>query len=193
MGQKSSDYRAGHRILSGQRRRDGHPLLYEGARVSVAASSISTGHAFADRRRAGDRHPRADRSCCAFMADAAAYAAIIAMQTGTDAGLEETDIQCPHWHYHTGSGGAPRHTGQAADILHEPRERLRRWGPLPRHPDHGQHRPACLATPFRIKGRELFYFLRLLHQRPLHRQRHGTDTDKQDLVFAGGGEEFTGR
>jgi hypothetical protein len=56
---------------------------------------------------------------------------------------------------------------------------LRRGGALPGDPHHGQHRLRLPGHPVQDQGRQLLHQLRLRHQRPLHRQRHGADPDGQ--------------
>ena len=131
-----------------------------------------------------------DRKQLRFMADAAAYAYIAMQQAIDDAGLEEADISNVRTGIIAGSGGASAAMQvEAADILRE--RGLRRVGPYRVTQTMGSTVSACLATPFRIKG--VNYSISSACSTSAHcigNAMEQIQMGKQDLVFAGGGEEL---
>ncbi|MHA7816913.1 MAG: beta-ketoacyl-ACP synthase I [Pseudohaliea sp.] len=131
-----------------------------------------------------------DRKRLRFMGDAAAYAYISMAQAIADAGLEESDISNERTGIIAGSGGASSASQvEAADILRE--RGLRRVGPYRVTQTMGSTVSACLATPFRIKG--VNYSISSACSTSAHCIGAGAEQiqlGKQDLVFAGGGEEL---
>ncbi|MCP5204057.1 MAG: beta-ketoacyl-ACP synthase I [Pseudomonadales bacterium] len=131
-----------------------------------------------------------DRKQLRFMADAAAYAYIAMQQAIADAGLEEAHISNVRTGIIAGSGGASAAMQvEAADILRE--RGLRRVGPYRVTQTMGSTVSACLATPFKIKG--VNYSISSACSTSAHcigNAMEQIQMGKQDLVFAGGGEEL---
>jgi 3-oxoacyl-[acyl-carrier-protein] synthase-1 len=131
-----------------------------------------------------------DRKQLRFMGDAAAYAYIAMRQAIEDSGLEESDVSNVRTGIIAGSGGASSASQiEAADILRE--RGLRRVGPYRVTQTMGSTVSACLATPFRIKG--VNYSISSACSTSAHcigNAMEQIQMDKQDVVFAGGGEEL---
>jgi len=131
-----------------------------------------------------------DRKRLRFMGDAAAYAYISMTQAIADAGLEESDISSERTGIIAGSGGASSASQvEAADILRE--RGLRRVGPYRVTQTMGSTVSACLATPFHIKG--VNYSISSACSTSAHCIGAGAEQiqlGKQDIIFAGGGEEL---
>jgi 3-oxoacyl-[acyl-carrier-protein] synthase-1 len=130
-----------------------------------------------------------DRKQLRFMGDAAAYAYIAMSQAIADAGLEAHEISNERTGIIAGSGGASSASQtEAADILRE--RGLRRVGPYRVTQTMGSTVSACLATPFKIKG--VNYSITSACSTSAHCIGNGVEQiqmGKQDIVFAGGGEE----
>ncbi len=131
-----------------------------------------------------------DRKQLRFMGDAAAYAYLSMQQAITDAGLDESDVSNVRTGIIAGSGGASSASQtEAADILRE--RGLRRVGPYRVTQTMGSTVSACLATPFRIKG--VNYSISSACSTSAHCIGNGMEQiqmGKQDIIFAGGGEEL---
>jgi 3-oxoacyl-[acyl-carrier-protein] synthase-1 len=131
-----------------------------------------------------------DRKQLRFMGDAAAYAYIAMQQAIVDSGLEESDISNVRTGIIAGSGGASSaNQTEAADILRE--RGLRRVGPYRVTQTMGSTVSACLATPFHIKG--VNYSISSACSTSAHcigNAMEQIQLDKQDVIFAGGGEEL---
>jgi len=131
-----------------------------------------------------------DRKQLRFMADAAAYAYIAMQQAIDDSGLKEADISNPRTGIIAGSGGASAAMQvEAADILRE--RGIRRVGPYRVTQTMGSTVSACLATPFKIKG--VNYSISSACSTSAHcigNAMEQIQLGKQDIVFAGGGEEL---
>ena len=130
-----------------------------------------------------------DRKVLRFMGDAAAYAYIAMQQAIADAGLEERDVSNPRSGLIAGSGGASSaNIVKAADTLRS--RGVRKIGPYAVTKTMGSTVAACLATPFRIKG--INYSITSACATSAHCIGAAAEQialDKQDIVFAGGGEE----
>lgn len=130
-----------------------------------------------------------DRKQLRFMGDAAAYAYIAMQQAIDDAGLEPGDVSNPRTGLIAGSGGASSaNQVEAADIMRE--KGLRRVGPYRVTRTMGSTVSACLATPFKIKG--INYSISSACATSAHCIGSAVEQiqlGKQDVVFAGGGEE----
>lgn len=130
-----------------------------------------------------------DRKIKRFMGDAAAFTYVAMREAIEDAKLKETEVSHPRTGLVTGSGGAsPTNQVAAADILRT--KGLRKVGPYMVTRTMGSTTSACLATPFKIKG--LNYSISSACATSAHCIGHGYEQiamDKQDIVFAGGGEE----
>jgi 3-oxoacyl-[acyl-carrier-protein] synthase-1 len=131
-----------------------------------------------------------DRKIRRFMGDSAAYSYISMQQAIDDAGLGESDVSNVRTGLIASSGGASsREIVRAADTLRE--RGVRKIGPYSVTKTMSSSISACLATPFRIKG--LNYSLTSACATSAHCIGVGAEQiqwNKQDIVFAGGGEEL---
>jgi 3-oxoacyl-[acyl-carrier-protein] synthase-1 len=131
-----------------------------------------------------------DRKQWRFMGDAAGYAYLSLQQAIADAGLSEEQVSNPRTGIVAGSGGASSASQvEAADILRE--RGLRRVGPYRVTQTMGSTVSACLATPFKIKG--VNYSISSACSTSAHCIGNASELiqlGKQDLVFAGVGEEL---
>ena len=131
-----------------------------------------------------------DRKAWRFMGDAAGYAYLSLQQAIAQAGLSETQVSNPRTGIVAGSGGASSASQvEAADILRE--RGIRRVGPYRVTQTMGSTVSACLATPFQIKG--VNYSISSACSTSAHCIGHAMELiqlGKQDVVFAGGGEEL---
>ncbi|UAA37502.1 beta-ketoacyl-ACP synthase I [Paraneptunicella aestuarii] len=130
-----------------------------------------------------------DRKALRFMGDAAAFAYIAMQQAIEDSGLEESDISNPRTGLIAGSGGASsKWQVEAADILRE--KGVKKVGPYMVPRTMSSTVSACLATPFQIKG--VNYSMSSACATSAHcigAALEQIQLGKQDIVFAGGGEE----
>ena len=130
-----------------------------------------------------------DRKVLRFMGDAAAYAYISMQQAIADAGLEESDVSNIRSGLIAASGGASSaNIVQSADKLRD--RGVRKIGPYMVTRTMGSTVSACLATPFKIKG--VNYSITSACATSAHCIGAGAEQiqmGKQDIVFAGGGEE----
>jgi 3-oxoacyl-[acyl-carrier-protein] synthase-1 len=130
-----------------------------------------------------------DRKVRRFMGDAAAYSFIAMQQAIDDAGLEESDVSSPRTGLIAASGGASSSNIVAsADTLRQ--KGVRKIGPYMVPRTMGSTVSACLATPFRIKG--INYSITSACATSAHcigAAMEQIQFGKQDIVFAGGGEE----
>lgn len=131
-----------------------------------------------------------DRKIRRFMGDSAAYSYISMQQAIDDSGLEESDISNVRTGLIASSGGASsREIVRAADVLRS--RGVRKIGPYSVTKTMSSSISACLATPFKIKG--LNYSLTSACATSAHCIGVGAEQiqfGKQDIVFAGGGEEL---
>lgn len=131
-----------------------------------------------------------DRKQWRFMGDAAGYAYLSLQQAIADARLNEEQVSNPRTGIVAGSGGASSASQvEAADILRE--RGLRRVGPYRVTQTMGSTVSACLATPFKIKG--VNYSISSACSTSAHCIGNAAELiqlGKQDVVFAGGGEEL---
>lgn len=130
-----------------------------------------------------------DRKQARFMGDAAAYAYLSMQQAIEDAGLSPEQVSNPRTGLVVGSGGASsKNQVEAADILRE--KGVKRIGPYMVPRTMSSTTSACLATPFAIKG--VNYTMSSACATSAHCIGHAWELiqlGKQDVVFAGGGEE----
>ena len=130
-----------------------------------------------------------DRKLKRFMGDGAAFNYLAMQQAIADAGLEETDISNPRTGLVMGSGGpSTQNIVDAADILRS--KGVKRIGPYMVTRGMSSTNSACLATPFKIKG--VNYSITSACSTSAHCVGNGAELiqfGKQDIVFAGGGEE----
>ncbi len=130
-----------------------------------------------------------DRKARRFMGDSAAFAYIAMQQAIADAGLEDGDISNVRTGIIAASGGASsENIVQSADILRA--RGVRKIGPYMVTRTMGSSVSACLATPFKIKG--VNYSLTSACATSAHcigSAAEQIQMGKQDVIFAGGGEE----
>lgn len=130
-----------------------------------------------------------DRKILRFMGDAAAFAYLSMQQAIADSGLSEEQVSNDRTGIIMGSGGASSmNLVEAADILRE--KGLKRVGPYRVTQTMGSTTSACLATPFKIKG--VNYSISSACATSAHCVGNAMELiqlGKQDIVFAGGGEE----
>jgi len=131
-----------------------------------------------------------DRKQLRFMGDAAAYSYISMKQAVDDSGLTEDQVSNPRTGLIAGSGGGSNsNSTQAVEVARD--RGVRRVGPYMVTRTMGSTVSACLATPFKIKG--INYSISSACSTSAH--CIGTAVEqiqlgKQDVVFAGGGEEL---
>jgi len=130
-----------------------------------------------------------DRKIKRFMGDGAAFNYIAMQQAIADSGLEESDISNVRTGLVMGSGGpSTSNLVDAADILRE--KGVKKVGPYMVPRSMSSTNTACLATPFKIKG--VNYSISSACATSAHCIGHAMELiqmGKQDVVFAGGGEE----
>jgi len=133
-----------------------------------------------------ERVPRKPRR---FMADAAAYSYIAMEDAAREAGLDPENLADPRIGLIVGSGGgSTSHLVQAADTLRE--RGVRKIGGFSVPKVMSSTVSACLATPFRIQG--VNYTISSACATSAHCIGNAMELiqlGKQDVVFAGGGEE----
>ncbi len=130
-----------------------------------------------------------DRKMMRFMADAAIYNAVALDEAIKQANLTPAQISNPRTGLIMGSGGASnKNIVQAADILRE--KGIKRVGPYRVPRTMGSTTSACLSTLFKIKG--INYSISSACSTSAHcigNAMEQIQLGKQDMVFAGGGEE----
>lgn len=130
-----------------------------------------------------------DRKIKRFMGDGAAFNYIAMQQAIDDSGLEDSDISNERTGLVMGSGGpSTSNLVEAADLLRE--KGIKKVGPYMVPRTMSSTNTACLATPFRIKG--VNYSISSACATSAHCIGHAMELiqmGKQDIVFAGGGEE----
>ena len=132
-----------------------------------------------------------DRRLRRFMGDGAAYNYLAMDQAIKDAGLESAEVSNPRTGLVMGSGGpSTKNLVDAADIVREKKE-AKKIGPFMVPRTMSSTNSATLATPFKIKGHS--YSISSACATSAHCIGHGAELiqlGKQDIVFAGGGEEL---
>lgn len=130
-----------------------------------------------------------DRKILRFMGPAAAYAYIALKQAIDDSGLSDDQVSNFRTGLIMGSGGASSSSQvEAADILRS--KGVKRVGPYRVTQTMGSTTSACLATPFKIKG--VNYSISSACATSAHCIGNAMELiqmGKQDIIFAGGGEE----
>ncbi|MCK9533466.1 MAG: beta-ketoacyl-ACP synthase I [Pseudomonas sp.] len=130
-----------------------------------------------------------DRKVFRFMGQAAAFTYLSMQQAIEDSGLSPEDVSTPRTGLIAGSGGASTlNQMEAIDILRE--KGVKRIGPYRVTRTMGSTVSACLATPFKIKG--VNYSISSACATSAHcigQALEQIQLGKQDIVFAGGGEE----
>ena len=130
-----------------------------------------------------------DRKLLRFMGDAAAYSYIAMKEAIEQSGLTEAEVSNVRTGIVAGSAGASAaNLPGAAEVLRE--KGIRKVGPYRVTRTMGSTVSACLATPFSIKG--VNYSMTSACATSAHCIGHAAELiqlGKQDVVFAGGGEE----
>lgn len=131
-----------------------------------------------------------DRKLFRFMGDAAAYNYLAMREAIEDSGLGTEDVSNPRTGLITGSGGSStENIVAAADILRT--RGVRKIGPYMVPRTMGSTTSACLSTAFKIKG--VNYSISSACATSAHCIGNGMEQiqlNRQDIVFAGGGEEL---
>ncbi|CDU07540.1 3-oxoacyl-(acyl-carrier-protein) synthase I [Vibrio coralliirubri] len=131
-----------------------------------------------------------DRKKMRFMGDAAAFAYLSMEQAIADSGLTEDQVSNDRTGIVAGSGGASSlNQVNAVDIIRE--KGVKRVGPYMVPRTMASTVSACLATPFKIRG--VNYSMSSACATSAHCIGHAMELiqlGKQDVVFAGGGEEL---
>jgi len=130
-----------------------------------------------------------DRKLLRFMGDAAAFTYVAMTQAIADSGLPESMVSHERTGLIVGSGGgSPQNQVEAADLMRT--KGVKRVGPYMVPRTMSSTTSACLATPFRIKG--VNYSISSACSTSAHcigNAYEQIQCGKQDIVFAGGGEE----
>lgn len=131
-----------------------------------------------------------DRKVKRFMGDGAAYNYIAMQQAIDDSGLSEDQVSNVRTGLIVGSGGpSTENIVLAADTMRE--KGVKRVGPYMVTRGMSSTNSACLATPFKIKG--VNYSITSACSTSAHcigNAMEQIQLGKQDIVFAGGGEEL---
>ena len=129
-----------------------------------------------------------DRKILRFMGDASAYSYISMLEAIEDAELSEAQVSNSRSGLVAGSGGgSPEDQLSSTDIVRA--KGVRRVGAYRVPRTMSSSVSACLATPFKIKG--VNYSISSACATSAHCIGHAAELiqlDKQDIVFAGGGE-----
>ena len=137
-----------------------------------------------------DFSEKIDRKLLRFMGDAAAYTYISMQEAIEDAGLTPEQVSNERTGLVVGSGGASAaNIVESADITRE--KGVKRVGPYRVTRTMGSTASACLATPFKIRG--VNYSITSACATSAHCIGNAIEQiqlGKQDIVFAGGGEEL---
>ena len=131
-----------------------------------------------------------DRKLRRFMGDGAGYNYIAMQEAIKDSGLTEEEVSCERTGLVMGSGGpSTRNLIQAADAARN--KGPKKVGPFMVPRTMSSTNSATLATPFRIKG--VNYSISSACSTSAHCIGNAAELvqwGKQDIVFAGGGEEL---
>ena len=132
-----------------------------------------------------------DKRDLRFMGPGAAYNFLSMQQAIADSGLADSDVSNPRTGLVMGSGGpSTSNFFQAHQTVIE-KGSPKRMGPFMVTRGMSSTNSACLATPFKIKG--VNYSITSACSTSAHCIGNGTELiqmGKQDVVFAGGGEEL---
>ena len=132
-----------------------------------------------------------DKRDLRFMGDGAAYNFIAMRDAIADAGLTAEDVSNERSGLVMGSGGPSTKSFYRAHAIVNETGSPKRIGPFGVTKGMSSTNSACLATPFRIKG--VNYSITSACSTSAHCIGNGTELiqmGKQDIVFAGGGEEL---
>ena len=137
-----------------------------------------------------DTQSAIDRKLLRFMGDSAAFNYLAMREAIEDAGLPDQLVSNPRTGLIVGSGGASTsNVVLAADNLRN--KGIKKIGPYGVTRTMSSTNSACLGTAFKIKG--VGYSISSACSTSAHCIGNGAELiqmDKQDLVFAGGGEEL---
>jgi len=130
-----------------------------------------------------------DRKSLRFMGDAAGFAYVAMQNAIKDSGLSDAEVSNERTGIIIGSGGAStKSVVESADIMRS--KGVKKAGPYRVTQTMGSTASACLATPFKIKG--VNYSISSACATSAHCIGNAMELiqlGKQDVVFAGGGEE----
>ena len=132
-----------------------------------------------------------DKRQLRFMGDGAAYNYIAMEQAIKDSGLIESEVSNERTGLIMGSGGPSTKNLFAAHQIVLEKRSPKRMGPFMVTRGMSSTNSACLATPFKIKG--VNYSISSACSTSAHCIGNGLEQiqlGKQDIVFAGGGEEL---
>ena len=132
-----------------------------------------------------------DKRDLRFMGPGAAYNFLAMQQAVADAGLEPTDVSNERTGLIMGSGGTSTSNFFAAFDAVINKGAPKKMGPYMVTRCMSSTNSACLATPFKIKG--VNYSITSACSTSAHCIGNGVEQiqmNKQDIVFAGGGEEL---
>ena len=131
-----------------------------------------------------------DRKQKRFMGDAAAYNYVAMVEAIQDSGVSQEMISSPRTGLVVGSGGgSPENIANAIDLMRD--KGVKRVGPYMVTRTMASSPAACLGTAFKIKG--IAYSISSACATSAHCIGNAAELiqmGKQDLVFAGGGEEL---
>ncbi len=132
-----------------------------------------------------------DKRDLRFMGDGAAYNFIAMDQAVADSGLDPADVSNERSGLIMGSGGPSTKSFYRAHNIVRETGSPKRMGPFMVTKGMSSTNSACLATPFKIKG--VNYSITSACSTSAHCIGNGVELiqmGKQDIVFAGGGEEL---
>jgi len=132
-----------------------------------------------------------DKRQLRFMGPGAAYNFLAMQQAIVDSGLEDGDVSNPRTGLVMGSGGPSTSNFFNAHQIVIEKGAPKRMGPFMVTRCMSSTNSACLATPFKIKG--VNYSITSACSTSAHCIGNGVEQiqlNKQDVVFAGGGEEL---
>ena len=132
-----------------------------------------------------------DKRQMRFMGPGAAFNYLSMEQAIQDSGLEETDVSNERTGLIVGSGGPSTSNLLKAHLTVIEKGAPKRLGPFMVTRCMSSTNSACLATPFKIKG--VNYSITSACSTSAHCIGNGVEQiqmNKQDIVFAGGGEEL---
>ncbi|HSF94186.1 MAG TPA: beta-ketoacyl-ACP synthase I [Thermohalobaculum sp.] len=138
-----------------------------------------------------DIEAHVDKRARRFMGDGAAWNYIAMTQAIADAGLTEAEVSHERTGLVMGSGGPSTHALFEANKSVIEKGTTRRIGPFAVPKAMSSTNSATLATPFKIKG--INYSITSACSTSAHCIGNGVEQiqwGKQDIVFAGGGEEL---
>ena len=169
------------------------------AALKAGKSGVSFAPEYAERgfrsqvhgKPALDPAEHIDKRLIRFMGDGAAFAYLSLQQAIADAGLEPSDVSNERTGLIAGSGGPSTRNMFAAHQLVLEKGSPKRMGPFMVTRCMSSTVSACLSTPFKIKG--INYSITSACSTSLHCIGNAVEQiqfGKQDVMFAGGGEEL---